>query len=373
MIDFFPLFISPATSSLWEAPRTLLGGELDFSAARDLLFVLGGIAGALILVMAFLRLLPRKTLPPPDWLVEPEQIREILGDALAQRSKFELQFTHGEASRRPALRCSAHEMDSGSITLEATGLSSLSRHWIGRETCCFFSIRNRELFRFFAFTSTVTGIFTRDNICYVTIAMPEKIETRQKRSYLRIAPPEECMLGAALWRGKDSPEKEDLTDLANWPAPSLMCLPGTREDFTVRDLSSGGVRLHLPRHVLAEERDLIHISTRFVLMLDLWDADKAQRLRLWAHCRMQSPVLDFETKGMDIGAQFLSWAKPAENTGGLIWFKLAPSGEIVPLGNWIMRRHLEYFREREHNDAFAAHEAAKEKMRKEKIAEGSEN
>jgi hypothetical protein len=94
-------------------------------------------------------------------------------------------------------------------------------------------------------------------------------------------------------------------------------------------------------------------------MLDLWNPDKAQWLRFWVYCLMQSPVLDFETKGMDLGAQFMVWAKPAKNgDSALLWLKLASSGEVKPLGNWIMRRHLEYFREREQNAVITAREAA---------------
>ena len=66
-----------------------------------------------------------------------------------------------------------------------------------------------------------------------------------------------------------------------------------------------------------------------------------------------------KTKGMDIGAQFLAWAKPAESGGSnLVWLKLASSGEVEPLGNWIMRRHLEFFRESEQSLGFASKQPA---------------
>jgi hypothetical protein len=167
------------------------------------------------------------------------------------------------------------------------------------------------------------------------------------------------MLGAAVWRGLDMPESLEMNDLALWSKPSRIWLPGMREEFAIRDISSGGLRLHLPRHILAEEMDLIHTSTQFIVMLDLWEPDKAQRLRFWLLCRMQSPALDLETKGMDIGAQFLSWAKAADTGGSnLIWLKLASSGEVEPLGNWIMRRHLEFFRESEQSLSFAQRQTA---------------
>ncbi|CAK7049569.1 MAG: hypothetical protein DELT_00980 [Desulfovibrio sp.] len=361
MTDLFTFILSPETSSFWEVQRSFLEGKFDFQTLQEGLLLVGIIVGVLVAVMLVLHLRPKKAYVPQDWILEPDQIKSTLSIALSQRAKFELQFTHDESVRRPALRCSAYELDSRGVTLEASGLTALSRRWIGKRVDCFFMLRRREHLLFYAFSSTIVDLSTSNNICFIKVGIPEQIEARQKRSYLRIVPPDEFMLGAAVWRGLDMPKDVERADLALWPKPSFIWLPGTREDFTIRDISSGGMRLHLPRHTLAEETDLIHISTQFVVMLDLWDPDKAQRLRFWVLCRMQSPVLDFETKGMDLGAQFLAWAKPARNgDSALLWLKLASSGEVEPLGNWIMRRHLEFFRENEQNAVITARDAAQE-------------
>ena len=359
MTEFFISFLVPEASSFWEIQRTFLKGNLDFAAVKDLLYFVAAAVGVIVLIMLALHLRPKKVYVPQDWIFDPDQIKSTLSMALSQRSKFEMQFAAEDTIRRPALRCAAYELDSRSITLEASGLSALSRRWIGKTVDCFFMLRKREHLLFYAFTSTIVDLSMSNNICFIKVAIPDRVETRQKRSYLRIVPPEEFMLGAAVWRGLDMPKEVEWGDLSSWKKPSLIWLPGTQEDFTIRDISSGGMRLHLPRHTLTEETDLVHISTQFIVMLDLWDPDKAQRLRFWVLCRMQSPVLDFETKGMDLGAQFMSWAKPAKNgDSSLLWLKLASSGEVEPLGNWIMRRHLEYFRESEQNAVITAREAA---------------
>ncbi|MDL2209878.1 hypothetical protein LJC26_03635 [Desulfovibrio sp. OttesenSCG-928-O18] len=358
MADFSTFFISPSASSFWEIQRHFLERTLDMAAIREILIGVGCIVGALGLIMLILHFRPRKPYIPQDWVLDPAEIKNTIGFAVTQRSKFELQFAMEGEARRPALRCAAVNFDDKDITLEASGLTTLSTRWEGKPVDCFFMIRNREQYLFYAFTTAITSIKVIKDICLIKLALPEKLETRQKRSYLRIAPPEEYMLGAALWRGSDMPGDEKRGDLALWSKPSRIWLPGTREDFTIRDISSGGMRLHLSRQVLAEEMDFIHISAHFMVMLDLWDPDKAQRFRLWLLCRMQSPVLDFETKGMDLGAQFLAWAKPAETGGSsLLWLKLASSGEVEPLGNWIMRRHLEFFREAEQMAGFHPKEA----------------
>jgi len=353
MVDFSTSLISPSASSFWEIQRHFLERTLDMNAIREILIGVCGIVAALGLIMLILHFRPRKPYVPQDWIFDPTAIRNTINLAVIQRSKFELQFAMEGEARRPALRCTAVNLNEKDFTLEASGLTTLSTRWEGRPVDCFFMIRNREAYLFYAFTTSITSIKVIKDICLIKLTLPAKLETRQKRSYLRITPPEEYMLGAALWRGPHMPGDEKRGDLALWAKPSRIWLPGTREDFTIRDISSGGMRLHLPRQVLAEEMDFINISAQFMVMLDLWDPDKAQRLRFWLLCRMQSPVLDFETKGMDLGAQFLAWAKPAETGGSsLLWLKLASSGEVEPLGNWIMRRHLEFFREAEQAAAF---------------------
>lgn len=340
--------ISPDAASFWEVQRAFLERTLDMEAVREALVPVGAIVGAILLIMLVRYLRPKKPYVPQDWVLDADQIRNIITLSLNQRTKFELQFaTEGEA-RRPALRCSGVDIEEDTLVLEASGLVTLSNRWEGKPADCFFMIRQREGYTFYAFTSVITHVHVVNELCLIKIKLPERLEARQKRLYLRITPPEEYMLGAALWRGPDLPDDSVRGDLALWPKPSRILLPGVREEFAIRDISSGGLKLHLPRHIVAEEIDLIHVSTQFMVMLDLWDPDKAQRLRFWTLCRMQSPVLDFETKGMDLGAQFLAWARPAEaGSSSLLWLKLASSGEVEPIGNWIMRRHLEFFRETE--------------------------
>lgn len=342
------LFTAPSVSTLWEIQRHFLEGSLDYALIRDALIGLGCVVGGLLLLMLIIHLRPRKAYIPQDWILDPGEIKFIITQALNQRAKFELRFALEEEARRPALRCSGIDIEGNNIILEASGLSTLSPRWAGRAVDCFFMVRRRDNYLFYAFTTVITQINMVRDVCVIKAALPEKLESRQKRSYLRIVPPEEFMLGAALWRGPDMPEDAARNDLALWPKPSRILLPGTRDDFFIRDISSGGMRLYLPRQTLAEEMDFLHVSTQFMVMLDLWDPDKARRIRFWLLCRMQSPVLDFESKGMDIGAQFLAWARPVEGgNSNLLWLKLASSGEVEPLGNWIMRRHLEYFRESE--------------------------
>ena len=341
-------FCLAASSRLEEIQRHFLGRSFTLGVADETLFMAGGIAGVLVLGMLIAYLRPKKPYVPLDWVTDPVAIHNLLLHALNLRAKFELQFSSEDNSRRPALRCSGVDVEGNELVLEASGLTTFSEQWAGKSIDCFFMTTEREGNAFYVFSAIIATIRVTGDLCRIRLKLPERIELRQKRSCLRITPPNEYMLGAAIWRGLDMPEDDIRSDIARWAKPSLALLPSFREDFSVHDISSGGIRLRLPRHILAHEMEYIHISTQFILMLDLWDPDKVARARYWMLCRMQSPALDFETKGMDIGVQFLSWAKPKDaGSSELLWLRSGSSGEVEPLGNWIMRRHLEYFREAE--------------------------
>lgn len=359
MISFTSFIPVPGSASFLEFQRHFLERTLNIEAYREVIIGVSTVVGCILLVMLVIHFRPRKPYVPQDWVVDPEQIKEALTLAMNQRSKIEIHFAMEGETRRPALRCTGLQIEKEFLYLESSSLATLSLQWVGRRADCFFMLHKKNNYVFHAFSTTIADIQVKNDYCLIKVALPERLESRQKRSYLRITPPDEYMLGAAVWRGPDMPEDANRNDLALWPKPSYFWLPGTREEFSIRDISSGGLKLHLPRHTLAEEMDFIRISNQFIVMLDLWEPDKATRLRFWLLCRMQSPILNFETKGMDIGAQFLAWAKAGGNgTSTLTWLKLASSGEVEPLGNWIMRRHLEFFRESEHSLAFAQRQTA---------------
>jgi hypothetical protein len=87
-----------------------------------------------------------------------------------------------------------------------------------------------------------------------------------------------------------------------------------------------------------------------ILMLDLFNADQGRSMRLWLACRVQNLWREHATRDIQMGLQFLAWARPREAAeheegGGIEWLRLSSANEVEELGNWIMRRHLELFRD----------------------------
>lgn len=181
--------------------------------------------------------------------------------------------------------------------------------------------------------------------CALTLYMPEKLENRQKRAFLRIIPPQEYLLGSAVWLGRHMPKLEDLPYMQKWPKPALVLLPGKQEQFAVSDISAGGARLIVPRKEMLRAGLELGVAEHVVLIIDLLNPDDHSRIRFWLHCRVQNFAAQYDTHNIEAGLQFLAWASPRDNQTELEWFKLTRSLEVDPLGNWIIRRHLELFRD----------------------------
>ena len=325
----------------------------DVSSATPWLMAVGVLC--IILILFFIIKLirdRRRRYAPLDRVTDKAQVRAILRDAFEQRRPFEIQVTSDNFTRRPTIRCAPDMLGVDTISLELSGIQSLSDNWLGRVVSVYFRTKIDGQFVYYTFPSAIKGIhIPKQGLCVVTLDFPQYMDNRQKRAFLRITPPGEYLLGAALWPEASMPEPEKLGDLALWPRPKLMILPGTTEQFSIMDISAGGVRLRIPSEVIKEHDLEFATVSQVMLMLDLQDAQLGKHLRFWLLCRIQSVWQEGSSKNIQIGLQFLSWARPriaAEQTAqgsGLEWLRLSAANEVEPLGNWIMRRHLELFRE----------------------------
>ena len=289
---------------------------------------------------------------PYGSITDTRTIRSIVRTAFDQRRPFEVQVQTDAGQRRPTLRCSPDHIGNDSITVEVGGLKSLSEKWLGRPVTVFFRVLMNKEYTYYTFPSHIAGIqMPRPGLCHISLPMPEKLENRQKRSFLRIRPPREFFPGAAIWYGETMPPPEKISDISIWQKPRLLYIPDRMEQFQVMDLSAGGARLSVPGQVVRTLRLQFNSTEHLVLMLDLFDPEQSKRLRYWMECRIQNVWVENTTRDVHLGLQFLAWARPKDGphpggqTPGIEWLKLSSSSEVEPVGNWIMRRHLELFRE----------------------------
>lgn len=181
--------------------------------------------------------------------------------------------------------------------------------------------------------------------------VPTVLENRQKRSFLRIAPPREFFPGSALWYDDSMPTSTQIDEISSWPRPKLLYIPDRMEQFHLLDLSAGGARISIPSQIARNLNLNFNAADRLILMLDLFAPEQNKRLRYWVQCRVQNVWREHATNNVHMGLQFVVWARPKENVeygesvGGIEWLRLSSASEVEPIGNWIMRRHLELFRE----------------------------
>jgi hypothetical protein len=288
---------------------------------------------------------------PGGQINDEKTIRNILSAAFDQRVTFEVQVKTAGGQRRPTLACAPDHLGTSLISLELSGLKSLSDKWVGRDLTVFFRIRANKEIVFYTFSSTIADIRRLPpSICYISLPMPRLLENKQKRSFLRIAPPPSCFLGSALWHNQSMPMPDKLHDISLWPSPCLLYLPGITEQFVLVDLSAGGARIGLSYSIMNERALQFNAIEQLIVMLDLLEPEDEKRLRLWLHCRIQSVWVDHASRMTNLGLQCLAWARPRQpaipgEPGSIEWLRVSLASDIEPLGKWIMRRHIEFFRE----------------------------
>ncbi|MDR2161571.1 MAG: hypothetical protein LBO77_05470 [Desulfovibrio sp.] len=313
------------------------------------------LAACLLLLLLFLiRTIQRRRIRyhPHGSITDPETIRMFLRQAYEQRRPFEVQIHNEVDTRRPNLRTTLEQLGPVNFTVEISGIESFSEQWIGRTVNIFFHVNIDGDPIYYTFQTRIASIhFPVRGVCHLTMEIPTLLENRQKRAFLRLKPPAEFFRGAAMWHGSALPDDSSLYDLTLWPRPTLLFLPGRLEQFEVLNVSAGGMRMRLP-HAVVRAQDLHFNSVeRVIIMLDLLDPEQnCKLLRYWLQCRVQSVWFEHPSRDLFMGLQFLAWAKPREIPGGhsrsgMEWLRLPSSNEVEPIGNWIMRRHLEIFRD----------------------------
>ncbi len=283
---------------------------------------------------------------PDNWIVKKPQIMELFHKALDSRSKFEMKFTPADFSRR-ATMCSLLEITSGSLVLELDMNVKATKRWLGRSVEIFFKLQgSKKNLHFYHFNSEVSGIKrTPQGESILLLAFPDKLELQQKRSFLRLEPPSQYFLGCAVWLASSV---RNASEVKSWPRPLLLNQPGkTGNKIMISDISAGGMRILIKRDVIRSLNLDITISNRLYAALDLYDPEIERKRRYWVLCNVQHLYEDYESKDTEYGLQFISWGRPKkeEDMVSLEW-KLVENDGIEPLGSWVMKRHLEIYRDK---------------------------
>uniref|UniRef100_B8DKT0 Type IV pilus assembly PilZ n=1 Tax=Nitratidesulfovibrio vulgaris (strain DSM 19637 / Miyazaki F) TaxID=883 RepID=B8DKT0_NITV9 len=432
-----PLPPSGAANFLAEISRHFGDYQTDFTLVREFVLIVAAVSALLaaVLLVGGLRQ-RRERYTPEGWVNDPHVIRELLDAAILQRGRFEMQF-HGPAGRRSTY-CTAVAVTRSTLTLECSLLRTVPESWKGREVDCYFRTQQKRTQVYYQFASVITGAHhapsadryaprgpdsMADVVWLVDLTLPQKLERRQKRAFLRLDVPRQLVLGLAAWpMGADTPPPADgrrlgtpllalldatslnsftahaaaspvdaphARDAAHDPArdgahdaapaeaaapvsrvggndtpPVASCSePAPHDDIAaplfpdisralpvvLLNLSGGGLRLLVPRATArsATARGMnLDIGGRLATLLELYAPQHDRSMGFWLQCRIQNRFVAFETRDVELGLQVLAWGQARDNAPHMAdWKPLSDEGEVEPLGNWVIRRHLELYRE----------------------------
>ncbi|MEZ0575876.1 hypothetical protein [Halodesulfovibrio aestuarii] len=308
------------------------------------------IVAILIAVIIFMWFKNRKNNKyiPQDWVLHPSHIANTLRIARDEHEKFEVQF-HSNGEKRRSTSCLLTDVSKDVLTIECSGLTNLQSSWVGKDVDCYFQVHKVSTgSTFFMFTTQILGVRGYANgTAILTLQTPVKLEQRQKRASLRISPPQQYIMGLAAWIAPDGISTKGTLDIRQWGRPVLTYLPEKSSQIILDNISAGGTKVRIPRAEMRKCDLDFKIGDKLFLLIDLWDPDTGQRVRYWLLCRVQNPFIDFVTHDAELGLQFLFTAQPdKKNTAELRWIEEPIGTGLDSIGNWVMRRHLELYREK---------------------------
>ncbi len=282
---------------------------------------------------------------PSNWIVNQLRIASILNQAVEQRAVVELQFLPADEERQ-SITCIPVEAKNGSLALDINHAIKANSTWMQRPVQGTFRVADkRGLMSFYLFTSIIQGVSVKSkDLVRLDLDSPSKLELHQKRAFLRLEPPEEYILGVAIWPEDRLPTGADSRKLKKWGKPPLSYSPEhSLNSLRLKNISAGGVRFMVSREAVKATGVDLAIGARIALLLDVYDPAARKRRRFLLLCRVRNHFEDFSQKCIDIGAQFRHWGRLDGDTSGLRWEALTDEG-LDPLSSWIMQRHLEQVR-----------------------------
>jgi hypothetical protein len=282
------------------------------------------------------------TLPSGN-VTNPQLVRKILNQALAARNRFDVNF-HMEPGRIQATACALRRLDKTAMSLEAGTLKVREENWVGKPVQVFFHITSgKKHTLFYSYLTEILDVQkSAEGLTLLILRTPNELELGSMRSYLRVEPPYEYILGLSLWPEIFHKDGSEETSPAKWGRPLLGLDESRSLSPHLDNISAKGMRLIVPRIALKEVHLSFKTSQRLFFLLELHNPATEQKLRFWLRCRVENVFED--VKVTEVGLQFLqSGGFKTEDDPDLTWLDVGEDG-IEILGNWIMARHLELFR-----------------------------
>lgn len=280
-----------------------------------------------------------------------ETIQNLLQDALAQRAKFFICLPR-EISSLKELSGVLQEITDQYLIIEVSGLRANPFSWGSERVTCYFSVRDqaRKTDIFYNFTLPIRDSVVRGGICNLLLERPVRLIVGQRRSSLRLEPASDDILGFSLWEDGMVASRCPQVDRVRLHEPLITREHAEKGLAVSRNISAGGVRLHLSSKLLSAfyldfQRDLQRDwsrGTRLVLWLALADSARANHLVCWIKGRLRYRLEGSLGNDAVFGIEFTHHGKK-DQRGKVAWHPVTEHA-IQDVGAWVYQRYLEQFR-----------------------------
>lgn len=239
--------------------------------------------------------------------------REVLEQALAQRSKMEMVF-EDDATSIKGLDCAINTIAQDAIYLDVYGINKPG-NFGDRAITCFFRIREgKTAVGFYAFRTTVQGVRQAKNggIVFV-VSVPARVDRSQRRRSMRVRPALEWFEKLHFWRG---------FKLAATEADQILLgLSELRQGKLCRleNLSAGGVGLFFAREFCQQSRFCPAKGEEFTLHMRFAQEVRNQPREVWLTGRAVRALEDRVTRDVSVGVEFSHVGRVNPAGGEMLW------------------------------------------------------
>ena len=351
--DDIPAFLSLFDPGWWD--RMLDATNTGHASPEALILMAVIFATFFILIALGLMIKGRSQSPaivPTTWITGPGEVRALVETALTQRSKVRVSFVRDDAGARSTDATILSATPGRGIELEMTSLVRANPTWVGKLVACDFRLRldpKKDLHSFYNFVAPILTVNKAgDTFIHMVLDWPSRLELEQKRGFLRVEPPRECILELDMWHETTIKSiRGRFGDPATWGKPLLRLDPKLdTPDVEVRNISGGGLRLELQHDAYRRQHRLFEPASRFIIRLLLAEPEAGQPMEFHLALRLQNIYGDPQTMGLvAMGFRIMSFAVPGDTPGEVLSWKPAAAG-VPALDDWAFRRHLAIYRQR---------------------------
>lgn len=261
-------------------------------------------------------------------------VTEMLELAMDQRNIFRLELQSNEfKGYRIEGLCT--KFDQQHIYLDTSG-AFVSQKLRGEQALVYFQNMYRKKRSFFQFYTHITHVENRGGRHILRLAMPTALDTGQKRSFFRLTPAQDVVLGLGIWpmQGMSLPHS-----IAQLPPAPLHFLPDSGDNISLTDVSAGGMHIILGNQIEIPPQISKGAPILCLLRLKTIDPDHPP-LIFWFITTVVMYTVEHDNSH-SLSLRFSSWALTEAGQKNISWFPVLRDEGVPPLSAWLMRHHLE--------------------------------